>query len=382
MKVIKRSGAIVDFDTDRITDAIKSAMLDVGEIDSTLCETIALEIKRENEDTYNTLGVDQIQDEIEHKLLVYNRPDVAKVFIKYRNIRDRVRHKEDSYKFLDKNFISKYKHTENPMTSFGKFVFYRTYSRWLPEEERREHWWESCRRAVEYNCSLAPTTKEEAQKLYDNMFNLKQFLSGRTLWVGGTDIVKKSKAANFNCAGEVLDELEAFYDLFYLLMLGAGIGVRVLKEDVEKLPLFRSDVRIIHKEYDPEVPILRSSNTGITFDGNQAEIVVGDSKEGWARSLLMYLEVISKSEYFNIDTLVFNYDNVRPKGERLKTFGGFASGYTTLLQMFKKVDHVIKNAPEIIEEGVSFRKLRPIDCIDICNLVGYNVSVGGVYTFG
>ena len=38
------------------------------------------------------------------------------------------------------------------------------------------------RRAVEYNCSLAPTSREEAEELYDNIYHLRQFLSGRTLW--------------------------------------------------------------------------------------------------------------------------------------------------------------------------------------------------------
>ena len=43
----------------------------------------------------------------------------------------------------------------------------------------------------EYNTSLAPTSREEAEKLYDNIYNLRQFLSGRTLWVGGTPVADK-----------------------------------------------------------------------------------------------------------------------------------------------------------------------------------------------
>ena len=74
------------------------------------------------------------------------------------------------------------------MTELGNFVYYRTYSRWIPEKKRREYWWETCARAVDFNCNLHPsTTRKEAEMLFDNMFNLKQFLSGRTLWSGGSE---------------------------------------------------------------------------------------------------------------------------------------------------------------------------------------------------
>ena len=56
------------------------------------------------------------------------------------------------------------------MTQLGDLVYYRTYSRYLPDEKRREYWWETVARAVDYNCSLIPTTREEAEK------NLQNFL--------------------------------------------------------------------------------------------------------------------------------------------------------------------------------------------------------------
>ena len=88
------------------------------------------------------------------------------------------------------------------MTELGEFVYYRTYSRWLDKAKRREFWYETCRRAVEFNVGLhikhlinngVPFTNElieelrkEAEQLYDDMFHLRTFLSGRTLWTGGT----------------------------------------------------------------------------------------------------------------------------------------------------------------------------------------------------
>jgi len=121
---------------------------------------------------------------------------------------------------LTDTFISKYKHIPAPMTPLGSFVYYRTYSRWLPELERREFWYETVRRAVEYNASLANTSKDEAETLFDNIFNLRQFLSGRTLFTGGTKVSRNYALSNFNCALRSIDNLEAFGEVFLCVNVG------------------------------------------------------------------------------------------------------------------------------------------------------------------
>src|SRR5699024_7862311 len=103
-------------------------------------------------------------------------------------------------------------------------------------------------------CSLAPTSREEAEALFDNIYHMRQFLSGRTLWVGQTPVADAYPMANYNCAFEVIDDFAAYHDLFYLLMVGAGVGVRVLKEDADKLPPIRTDIQILHKAYSPRRP--------------------------------------------------------------------------------------------------------------------------------
>ena len=146
-------------------------------------------------------------------------------------------------KLLTEEFLSKYKDNVESMTNFGHFVYLRTYARWLDNEGRRETWKETVARAVEYNCSLIPgTTKEEAEQLFDNIYNLRQFLSGRTMYSGGTDVSKLYPTSNFNCAFTILDNFRAFEDIFYLSMVGAGVGFRVLKSDVDKLPKVRTDI--------------------------------------------------------------------------------------------------------------------------------------------
>lgn len=282
------------------------------------------------------------------------------------------------YRLLSKEFLDQYPDFPEHMTSLGKFVYLRTYSRWLPEEQRRETWKETVQRAVEYNCSLANTSKEEAEKLFDNIFNLRQCVSGRTLWVGGTEVAEKYPLANFNCSFLIMDSIEAIRDLFYLLMVGTGVGFRILKSDVEKFPKVRQDIKLTHKEYDPVPKPFRNEYSSLIFeeDGETVIIVVGDSKEGWVQSLVYYFNVLTEPMYAKVKEIIINYDSVRPKGERLKTFGGTASGHESLKTMFEKINNVIttdKYAPKPVDG-----KLRPIHLLDICNIIGENVVVGGV----
>jgi|LDZT01.1.fsa_nt_gi ribonucleoside-diphosphate reductase alpha chain/ribonucleoside-triphosphate reductase len=376
IKVIKRNNTVQYFDQNKIINAITQAMREtIKGVDQELASSIAQKIEEDLKKSQESITVADIQERVENELMNSERKEVAKTYILYREQRDKLRDiASKNHKLLTDDFISKYKHLPNPFpTQLGQFVYYRTYSRWLPLEKRREYWWETVRRAVEFNCNLVLTSQREAEDLYDNVFHLRQFLAGRTLWTGGTGVSLKYPMANFNCSFTVLDKFSIFKELFYLLMIGSGVGVRVLKSDVQKLPKVRTNVKIIHEAYSPVPREKREDLTGITFQKDTAHIVVGDSKEGWVQSLDYYMDIISKKEYRDINTIIFNYDNVRPKGEKLKTFGGTASGYESLEKMFTKIDKVIKN-----DCFGKYKKLKPVDCMDISNIIGQNVVVGGV----
>ena len=356
MKVRKRDGSLVDFTKDKITKAIEKAMEEtkIGvdhNLSSQISNEIFVSLLNGTEKYYE---VEDIQDVVEFKLMDSERKDVAKRYIIYRSEKEKERRKNSSketYKMIKDDFVSKYKHSKSPMGQLGNFVYYRTYSRFLSEQGRREYWWETVRRAVEYNTSIIPTSKEEAEKLYDNIFNLRQFLSGRTFWVGNTKVSKQYPMSNFNCAFQIIDSFQAFTDLFYLLMIGSGVGVRVLKDDVNKIPKLRTNYKLIHKDYKEVPKVIREDSTSLTFYNNtSAEIVIGDSKEGWVQALEHFLNLVGRSQYRNISTIIIDYSHVRPKGERLNTFGGTASGHESLKNMFYKIDKVIKRKSLLLEK--------------------------------
>ena len=276
---------------------------------------------------------------------------------------------------LTKEFLSRYKKNEI-MDPLGSFVYYRTYSRWMPEKGRRETWLETVQRAVEYNCGLdTNTTKDEAEALFDNIYNLRTFLSGRTLWIGGTSAVSDHPLANFNCSLVVLDSFTKLKELFYALMVGTGAGFRVMEEDIKFLPKIRY-VAITHKTFVAKQKAERLEATGLTFSHKnaQATIHVGDSKEGWTQALNLFFDILTRAEYRHVLEIVINYDSVRPRGERLARFGGTASGHNSLKTMFTKFDKVVKARLG----GEDYSKIRAIDMLDFANIIAENVVVGGV----
>ena len=378
MNVRKRSGKVVPFDPGFISRAISLASAAAGEHDEEEIRQITSQVTEKLKKRGGEIwDIETIQDTVEETLFETKHYQTAKAYILYRMEKEKERFGADRKEgLLSREFLSPYKHAPNPMEQLGAFVYTRTYSRYLPRLGRREFWWETVARAVEYNCSLAPTSREEAEKLYDNIYHMRQFLSGRTLWVGGTPVAEQYPMANYNCAFTVIDSFQAYHDLFYLLMVGSGVGIRVLKSDAEKLPPVRTDLEILHKSYDPVAANARLEYTDLTFLRDTATLTIGDSKEGWAQALTHYFDLLTNREYRGIRRIVVVYDSIRPKGERLKTFGGTASGYGSMMAMIDKIHKVAAAAGK--RTGRQWVPLRPIDLLDIANIIGENVVSGGV----
>ena len=149
--VIKRDGTEVSFNGIKIKTAILNAMLETkGGIDETLATTIADAIEKQVDRSERRVHVEDIQDLVEDFLMASERKDAAKKYIIYRYERDKTRdaRKRRDGRIISEDFVSVFKHASSPMTQLGSFVFYRTYSRWIPEEMRREYWWETDRKSV------------------------------------------------------------------------------------------------------------------------------------------------------------------------------------------------------------------------------------------
>ena len=92
MRVIKRNGQEVEFDKQKIIDAMTNAFMETEEgIDEDLIQDIADEIEEEIGELVYYPTVESIQDMVEEALMSSDRKDVAKRYILYRDERSKLR---------------------------------------------------------------------------------------------------------------------------------------------------------------------------------------------------------------------------------------------------------------------------------------------------
>ena len=281
-----------------------------------------------------------------------------------------------------------------PFGPLGELVDLRTYRRWLSKEGRRETVAERNARVVNYNVGLAigrQSTNElqqEADLMYEMLNNLQVWPSGRTAWVGGTQTSETHPMSQFNCSFTAINRLEAFCDLFELLMVGAGVGFRVHSKDIAKLPNLVTPLpTLIFDDYSPVEKPSRLENTCIKVNKSGVlEVYVGDSREGWIDSLrvlfsvyfldekiISHIQKNSDINLFEITGITFNVNNIRPIGERINGFGGTASGPKALQGILEDVAKILTDVPKN-SKGSS--NLRSIDCMDISCAIARGVVAG------
>lgn len=229
----------------------------------------------------------------------------------------------------------------------GEIVFLRTYSR-KKADGNNESWPETLERVINGAMEIGVDyTKEEAEALFDHCFNLRCSFSGRSLWQLGTPLVQKLNAASLNnCYFTNIEKIEDFELLFEYLMLGGGVGFSVERSKIHDLPKIKSGVSITHER------------------SNDADIIVPDSRQGWKRLLHSVLKsFFDTGKSFSYSTIL-----IREYGAPLKTFGGTASGPGALIDGIADICKVMQN-----REG---KKLRSIDVLDICNIIGRIVVSG------
>jgi ribonucleoside-triphosphate reductase len=233
------------------------------------------------------------------------------------------------------------------MDTYQQFIAKSRYSRFLPEQNRRENWSETVARYFNFmedhlqKHSEYTMTRELRNKLESAVVNLEVMPSMRAIMTAGKAL-ERDNTAGYNCSYLPIDDPKAFDEAMYILLCGTGVGFSVEQKYVNQLP---------------EVP-------DQLFD-SQTTIVVADSKEGWAKALRQLIALLYSGEVAKWDL-----SKVRPAGTRLKTFGGRASGPGPLEELFKFAIAKFK--------GAMGRRLTSIECHDILCKIGEVVVVGGV----
>ena len=239
-------------------------------------------------------------------------------------------------------------------TQLQEYIHKSRYARWIDEKNRRETWPETVQRYVDYFDKFPHYPKEE---IYNAILHLETMPSMRALMTAGPAL-ERDPMAGYNCSFIAIDHVRAFDEILYISMCGTGVGFSVERQFINKLPIVGAS---IFMDEDNKLRVFcKEELTPI-----DTVVHVKDSKGGWSSA---FREVLKHLYEGNIPK--WDVSKVRPKGEKLKIFGGRASGPEPLVGLFKFAVSIFKNAVG--------RKLTSIECHDLVCKIAEIVVVGGV----
>jgi ribonucleoside-triphosphate reductase len=245
-----------------------------------------------------------------------------------------------------------------PWSTIGYLTYKRTYSRRLNEQDPNsptEEFADTVNRVVnaaneQLGCAF---NAEEQERLRYYLTKLKGSVAGRFWWQLGTRTVDQLGLASLqNCAFTTVNQpIRPFTWAMDMLMLGSGVGYNIQRKNIDKLP----EVNAAFK-------------TPQRVDSSDADFIVPDSREGWVKLLGKTL----KAAFLSNNATTFSYSTklIRGKGAPIKGFGGTASGPEDLCWGITQIGSIL--------EKRAGKKIRPVDALDIMNIIGAIVVAGNV----
>jgi len=253
-------------------------------------------------------------------------------------------------------------------TTRAKIITRRTYNRPLDKENtifetwpqtvdrviRHQQWlWERAQQKA-----LSQNQINELNELKTLMIDLKVSTSGRTLWLGGTEVAKRREASQFNCSFTQVETVYDIVDIIWLLMQGCGVGFKPIIGTLTGFMKPIENIQIINSE---RTDSNGSDNNSETVEDGIWTITIGDSAEAWAKSAGKLLA--GKKD---VHTLVLDFSQIRPAGTRLSGYGWISSGDKSIAKAYSAIFKILnRRAGEL---------LTRIDILDVVNWLGTILS--------
>lgn len=344
-EVIKRDGRRVHFEKEKITNAIFKAIESTVEGKEKDAEKLSNLVIGELNRRYppaHTPHIEEIQDVVEEIFITKDYAKTAKAYILYRNERMQVRAKKRLVpEHVQKLVAESRKYFKNEL---AEFIYYRTYSRWIENEGRRETWVETVDRYLSFMTENLGNkiTRQELAKIRTAILEQKVMPSMRLMWAAGK-AARTTNVSAYNCSFIAPQKIRDFAEIMYLLMCGTGVGFSAESQTVQKLPIIKRQ---------------NGAKKLKTY-------VIEDSKEGWADALTLGL-----STWYNGKDIDFDYSGLRPAGARLNTMGGRSSGPDPLRSLLE-----FSRATIMGRQG---KRLTNLNVHDVVCKIGEVVVAGGV----
>jgi ribonucleoside-triphosphate reductase len=256
-------------------------------------------------------------------------------------------------------------------TTRARIITRRTYNRPLDDEGLIfETWFDTVTRVILHQQwlweraqgrSLDIPQIAELNALKQLMLARKVSVSGRTLWLGGTEIAQRREASQFNCSFGKVETVHDVVDADWLLLQGCGVGFEPVRGTLSG---FTKPVT---------VEVIRSRNLSTKGrEGNLEKVYtengqlvwyigVGDSAEAWAKAAGKLL-----AQKAPVDKLILDFSEIRRPGIRLSGYGWISSGDTTISTAFVKIAELMNRR--------AGQLLSRIDILDILNWLGTTLS--------
>lgn len=323
LQVFKRDGTKQLFDVHKVRNHFVlsfdgSTMPNLTPLVNDSCERMRLL----NQDT---LTINQIQDCVEEAMMNSGHCDAARHSVAYRKERDEARARR---MVPDPDMLATYIHISK-------------YARYLFDLQRRENWHETVARVHAMHVRRWPQHKEMIDTAFDFVYQKKVLPSMRSMQFGGI-AAEKDNARMYNCCYTLIDRIEVFREIFYLLLCGCGVGFSVQWKHIEKLP-----------------PLAYMDKKKVKH------FVIPDTIRGWADAA--HELVLSAINGYWVE---FAYHEIRDEGTPLKVSGGKAPGHIPLRDCLEAMRTIL-----LACQG---RQLRPIEWHDIICYMAVSVVSGGI----
>ena len=256
----------------------------------------------------------------------------------------------------------------------ARVVTRRTYNRPLDVEGTSfETWEQTVARVIDHQHwlweraagrKLHLSELMELEQLRQLMLERKVTTSGRTLWLGGTEVAQTREASQFNCSFGYIETVPDVVDAFWLLLQGCGVGFEPI---VGTLNGFTRpvEIKVIRSEKKVGDPKGHEGNRMAIYvnedDQRVAHLTVGDSAEAWAKAVG---KIVALKE--PVDIVVLDFSEIRAGGIRLKGYGWISSGDETISKAFVAICELLnKRAGQL---------LTRMDILDLLNHLGTTLS--------
>jgi len=246
----------------------------------------------------------------------------------------------------------------------------RTYNRPVSDDGKQfESWQDTVNRVIDHQAWLweRALSRELNDLEYAELYDLEQLIldrkvtmSGRTLWLGGTQVAKTREASQFNCSFTHVETVYDVVDVLWLLLQGCGVGFKPIVGTLNGFSKPIKNIRVVRSQ--------RKDKGGNEYNTESWDaetktwtLQIGDSAEAWAKSIGKLL-----AGKYPADTLVLDFSQLRPAGERLKGYGWISSGDSAISTAYVAISNILNGRADSL--------LTRMDILDIVNWLGTILS--------